>query len=424
MKLGRTVVSTVIAMAAATGLLIGALPPAGAQSAAPTDCPQAIPVSELQRGMDATGWTVSQGTEPEPFDAEILGVLQDGIAPGRDLIIVDAHSPEIDRVGGIWFGMSGSPIYIGNRLVGAISYGLSFGPSTVAGVTPAEDMLDLLSYPPADESAAASAEPRTVTMSPSERRSVARQTNSRSRDVSNEFEQLKLPVSISGVGARAIGKIAKLIDKENAPFVPYAGSAASTQTTTTTDVHAGDNFAGALSYGDLTFAGVGTATIVCDGKVVSFGHPFDFSGEASLGANQADAITVVKDPVFGAYKLANVTAGLGTLDQDRLAGVRSLLGALPPTIPVTATIDSLSNGKSRTGETAVVDDDYLGFLAYYHVFLNILVTMDEYSGGSAAVDWTIHGTRADGSEWSFERSNVFTSRYSIADQAPYELAND
>ena len=427
MRLGRTVLRTTIAAIAAAGLISGALAPAGAQSAAPPDCPEAMPTSQLQRGMKGTGWTVSKGTEPEPFEAEILGVLQDGIAPGRDLIIVDTHSPEIDRVGGIWYGMSGSPIYIDGKLVGAISYGLSFGPSTVAGVTPAEYMMDLLSYPEADEDSApaAQAQPRTVMVPQNTRRSIAKQTDSRRREVGNEFVQLKLPLSVSGIGARGMKKISKMLDREDAPFVPFAGSSTSNQTqATSTDIHAGDNFAGALSYGDLTLAGVGTATIVCDGKVVSFGHPFDFTGESSLGANQADAITVVKDPIFGAYKLANVTGGLGTLDQDRLAGVRSLLGAMPATIPITSTITSVGNNKSQDGETDVVDSDYVAFLAYYHVYLNILVTMDEYSEGSADVTWTIHGTRADGSAWSFERSNLYTSRYSIADQAPYELLSD
>lgn len=426
MKLKWAVSKTAVALAAAVGLIGAALAPASAQTSGPPDCPEVMPVDQLHRGMTGTGWTVSHGTEPEQFSAEILGVLQDGIAPGRDLIIVDAHSPEIDRVGGIWYGMSGSPIYIDGKLVGAVSYGLSFGPSTVAGVTPAADMMDLFSYPEGgDSSSSASVAPRKVQMTPRQKRSVARSTGTPSSETSSEFKQLKLPLSISGVGTRGINKIAKMLKKEHAPFVPYAGSSASAQTTsTTTDIHPGDNFAGALSYGDLTLAGVGTATIVCDGKVVSFGHPFDFTGDASLGSNQADAITVVDDQIFGAYKLANVTEGLGTLDQDRLAGVRTDLGPMPGLIPITSTIESVDNGKSRTGETDAVDSDYTSFLAYYHVFLNILVTMDEYSGGSADVTWTIHGKRADGSDWSLERSNLYTSRYSIADEAPYELLSD
>lgn len=427
MKLRLSVAKTVISVIAATGLIAGMLwAPAGAQqSASPPDCPAVKPVSELSQGMMTTGWTVARGTEPQQFTAEILGVLEDGIAPGRDLIIVDAHSPEIDRVGGIWYGMSGSPIYHEGRIVGAVSYGLSYGPSTIAGVTPAEDMKDLFNYPPSDEDsrAAAKSQPRSVQMPKETRREVARSTGSRQSEV-GDFTQLKLPVGISGVGTRGLAKVARMLDRENAPFIPYAASAAGGDATSTGgEVHAGDNFAAALSYGDITFSAVGTTTMVCEGKVVAFGHYFDFSGDTSLGSNEANAIAIVDDE-FGPFKLANIGQGVGTLDQDRMAGVRALVGPLPDIVPIISTVQSLNNNKSRTGETYSLDDDYLAFLAYYHVYSNILVTMDEYSQGSAEISWTITGTTDDGTEWSFERSNLYTSRYSIADEAPYELLSD
>jgi hypothetical protein len=428
MKLRYSVTRRLVAVIAVTALVGGTLwTPAGAQSASPPDCPEVKPVSELQRGMMTTGWTVSQGTEPEQFSAEILGVLEDGIGPGRDLIIVETDSPAIDRAGGIWFGMSGSPIYHEGRLVGAISYGLAYGPSHLAGVTPAQDMKDLFDYAPSDEESrvAAKEQPRTVRMDEKTQRQVARSTGSRQSEVGSEFSQLKLPVGISGIGTRGMTKVARMLDRENAPFIPYASSAASAeQTSSGGEVHAGDNFAAALSYGDITFSAVGTTTMVCDGKVVAFGHYFDFSGDTSLGSNEADAITIVDDPLFGPFKLANIKQGIGTLDQDRMAGVRALVGPLPDIVPITSTVTSLNNNRSRTGETYSLDDDYLAFLAYYHVYSNILVTMDEYSEGSAEISWTISGTKDDGTPWSLERSNLYTSRYSIADSAPYELLDD
>jgi hypothetical protein len=93
-------------------------------------------------------------------------------------------------------------------------------------------------------------------------------------------------------------------------------------------------------------------------------------------------------------------------------------------VPITSTVNSLNNNRSRTGQTFSLDDDYLAFLTYYHVYSNILVTMDEYSEGSAEISWTIEGTTDGGHDWSFERSNLYTSRYSIADEAPYELLSD
>jgi SpoIVB peptidase S55 len=428
MTLRVSVVKTVFAVFAATALCAGTLwAPAGAQSATPPDCPDVKPVGELTRGMMTTGWTVSRGTEPEQFSAEILGVLQDGIAPGRDLIIVEAHSEAIDRAGGVWAGMSGSPIYHDGKIVGAVSYGLSYGPSNIAGVTPAEDMKDLLDYAPSDEDSrvASKSQARTVHMSKKEQRSVARSAGTSEDEVGSEFSQLKLPVGISGLGTRGMTKVARMLDRENAPFIPYAASSGTAeQTTSGGEVHAGDNFAAALSYGDITFSAVGTTTMVCDGKILAFGHYFDFSGDTSLGSNQADAITIVDDPLFGPFKLANISRGVGTLDQDRMAGVRTLVGPLPDVVPITSTVHALNNGRSRTGTTYSLDDDYLAFLAYYHVYSNVLVTMDEYSQGSAEISWTIEGTTDDGTPWSFERSNLYTSRYSIADEAPYELLSD
>lgn len=98
--------------------------------------------------MPATGLTVEKGTVPDPFTATVLGVVENGIAPDLDLIIVDTDSPAIQRAGGIWAGMSGSPVYAQDgRLIGAVAYGLSAGPSPIAGVTPAEDMYAVLDRP-------------------------------------------------------------------------------------------------------------------------------------------------------------------------------------------------------------------------------------------------------------------------------------
>src|SRR3954452_16754641 len=125
--------------------MVPGLVSAPAQSAAGSECPAAFPVGSLARGQAVTGLTVSKGTEPDGFTGQVIGVLKDGIMPGLDMIMVRLSSSEIDRVG-IWAGMSGSPVYAEDgRLIGAVSYGLAFGPSPVAGVTPAADMQDMLS---------------------------------------------------------------------------------------------------------------------------------------------------------------------------------------------------------------------------------------------------------------------------------------
>src|SRR3954447_12563494 len=89
---------------------------------APIDCPAAQPLSGVRTGQHGTGFTVTRGTEPQPFDVEVLGIMPDAVAPGRDLVLVKVSDkpgrpPVIAQGGGIWAGMSGSPVYLGNRLL-------------------------------------------------------------------------------------------------------------------------------------------------------------------------------------------------------------------------------------------------------------------------------------------------------------------
>ena len=137
------------AAAALTGLALlggGAAITSSPANAAPPaeDCKAAVPITEVARGNPVTGLTVDTGTVPEGFTGEILGVINDGIAPGLDMVMARLDSAEINRVG-IWQGMSGSPVYAEDgRLIGAVAYGLAWGASPIAGITPFEDMDDYL----------------------------------------------------------------------------------------------------------------------------------------------------------------------------------------------------------------------------------------------------------------------------------------
>ena len=153
--------------------------------------PGIMPVSEVAAlssgpgGLAAHGLTVSRGTTVEQFDVTVLGVLDDGIAPGVDMILVETESPAITAAGGIWAGMSGSPVYADaapNKLIGAVAYGLSGGPSKIGGLAAAEDMNRLLDLP-------AAAQQQTIQLShalqkksprPARRRPARRRADSRS----------------------------------------------------------------------------------------------------------------------------------------------------------------------------------------------------------------------------------------------------
>ena len=215
-----------VAVLSIVALLGGALA-TGPAKAALADCPEVMPVAEVTKGMMGTGYTVSEGTEPEPFSVEVLGVMENGIGPGRDLIVVDTSSPAIDDAGGIWFGMSGSPVYVNGEFIGALAYGLTYGPSTIAGLTPAEDMLKIADRPTA---MGGDAPPAKVQLSKTMKARIARATGTSESASSSSMKRLLTPVSISGVGDRAMDELSKTIDREKLPLVLFKGSSGTRST--------------------------------------------------------------------------------------------------------------------------------------------------------------------------------------------------
>ena len=106
-----------------------------------------FPLSEVHRGLKGTAWTVFTGTTPEPMQVEILGVLRGARGPGHDMILAQLHGAKPEYTG-VVAGMSGSPVYIGNRLLGALSFRIGqFSKDPIAGITPIEQMLEVRDLP-------------------------------------------------------------------------------------------------------------------------------------------------------------------------------------------------------------------------------------------------------------------------------------
>lgn len=412
-------------LALATGLCLMAtsllVPSRRAEASVGGNCPNSYDHDTLAGGEHAVGWTVSSGQTPEPFEVEILGVLQNGIAPDRDLIIVDTSGPAIDAAGGIWAGMSGSPVFIGTDLVGAVAYGFSLGPSSIGGVTPADDMEDILDY---GNPAPAETRPLDSVALPRSFRKIVAWRESISPREGTSLERLMLPLAISGVSSDRLDVVNKAFKKAKAPFfaVPSGSSpslAASEPVTGTLDE--GDNLAAALSYGDVTSAAIGTATSVCDGNILGFGHPFFFSGATLMGANEATALAIVDDPTFGPFKLAGIGDVAGIVDQDRLAGIRIDTSTGPSTIPVTSDITSLDTNAQRDGETDAIRPEDVPFLATVHLLSNLDSVFDRIGDGSSSVSFTIDGTRDEGAPFTLTRTNLYSSESDITFESILEL---
>jgi hypothetical protein len=376
-------------------------PPAG-------DCAAPYPTAALITGQPVTGLTVSSGTTPAGFTGEVLGVIDDGIGPGLDMIMARLTSPEIDRVGGIWQGMSGSPVYAADgRLIGAVAYGLAFGPSPVAGITPFDDMNDYLGAPAAK-----------VDVPKATARRVADAAGVSRDQASQGFAQLRIPYGVSGVRASRLASLPDRPYRDKDLMVATAGALAPGPGAET--MVAGGNIAAALAYGDITQGGVGTVTSVCGSRVVGFGHPMAFLGATTLSLHPAAAVYVQEDPVSAPFKVANFGPVVGTITDDRLTGISGTFDALSATTGVTS---ALTFGtRSRTGSTRVAVPLAAPDITLFQILANHDRLLDGITKGTELQQWTITGKRPDGTPFSLARTDRYTST-DLAVEVPFDVAD-
>ncbi|HMA46029.1 MAG TPA: hypothetical protein VKP11_02290, partial [Frankiaceae bacterium] len=237
---------------------------------------------------------------------------------------------------------------------------------------------------------------------------------------SGGMAQLTVPVSVSGLGQNRLGTLRESLTRAGlGPAVLYAGSTA-TGAPAARPLVPGGNFAAALSYGDVTAAGIGTATLVCSGRALAFGHPFFLSGRTTMSAHLADALYVQPDALYGSYKVANVTGLVGTVDQDRATGLRAQLGAGPPTTVVTSHV-AASGGLSRDGTTRVSQPSVVPGITRSHLLSNLNVVLQHIGEGTAQVSWTVTGTTTSGATWTLTDRNRVASPSDVTGAATEPL---
>jgi hypothetical protein len=411
---GATIATTTItgevAMASSTEGLLPA-------QAAP--CPAAAPVEDLTAGQTLEGLTVDSGTTPEPFTATVIGVLDDGIASDFDLIIAEATSPAIDAAGGIWAGMSGSPVYTATgELVGAVAYTLTGG-TPIAGITPATEMQKLLSG--GGPTAAAT----KIDLTAAIEKKIVASGGATAQEAAAGMRPLPLPVAVSGVNPAHLRRVTRMIKRHIPNARVYAAGRGSGRAAAL-DLVPGGNVVAAISYGATTLGAIGTVTAVCDDEALLFGHRFLFNGATSLTAHQASAVFVQPDPVFGPFKLVNIGGIAGTVDQDRLAGLHvDLANATPDTTRLHSALTSTETGEFRAATTQVVLPDFVPDVAFTDTLSNLDRIFDRIGGGVVTLDWSASGKRSDGSTWRLRRhekiADSFDATFPSANTVAFNL---
>ena len=390
-----TLVSAFLLIAFATVLIAQ---PAAQSSDSPAT--RLMPLSELKTGMHGTAMTVFQGSEAEPFPVEILGVLPGAIGPKQDLIIGRLTGGPAERTQ-VFAGMSGSPVYIDGRLIGAISYSFPFSKEAICGITPIEQMIAIFEK---KAPAAAATEPRAYSFaqlassvwSPDLPGGISAQPAS-SGGVSDpklaavsgqSFQPIATPLAFSGFTQASLDLFGPQLMRAGLMPVASAGGAAAITPMKKADTKTlvgGASVSMELARGDYSLAASGTVTLRDGGKVYAFGHPFLGLGSSDLPMSESHVVTVVPN-LSNSFKLAVPDAMVGSMTQDRATGVFGQLGQAPKMIPVHIDLET-SRGQRKSLDVEIISDDFLTPLLLNISLYNAL-TANERTLGDSTVEIT------------------------------------
>lgn len=302
--------------------------------------PPTMPVADLQRGMKCVGRTVYEGTRIEEFGCEILGVLPGAWGPGDDVIVARLTGPNADRYG-IAAGMSGSPVFVDGKLIGALSLSLgTFQREPIAGITPIDAMQRVRSstgwpMPRGGADAGGSpieSEPRTG--------GGARGHDARDFDPT-ALRPILTPIVVSGITPEAMPIARTLLEPHG--FVLTAGAGAGADLAAAPAPNAGDvvlpggALAGLLVTGDVNIAATGTVTWRDESTLLAFGHSFLLYGNVEMPMAAAEIVATVPSQAIS-FKLGAPRTVVGAVLRDNRTAIAGRFGEQARMIPVKVTL--------------------------------------------------------------------------------------
>jgi hypothetical protein len=277
------------------------------------------------------GKTVFEGTKIEKFEIEVVDILKK-VFPKQDLILIKCKHPILDK-SKVIAGMSGSPIYVQDRVIGALAYGWGFTIESIAGVTPIEYMLENMQKADKQEEGSP-----MIGLEEGLKQNL-------------DFGKISMPVVVSGFHPKTIERIKKFFGDSVTPVVSGSGSA---KFDGDAELLPGAAIGARLMGGDYEFTAIGTVTYRDDDKVLAFGHPFLMAGRADWPITSAVVHTIMMSQ-WRSFKLSSPLKEKGSLLGDRANSIYGRLGKKPRMIPVKVTVKNPKTGNQRVVSAEVID---------------------------------------------------------------------
>lgn len=364
-----------------------------------------FPLEAVRRGQRGVGFTVFEADVPEPFGVEVLGVLEGMLGPGEDVILARLTGGRIEFTGVI-AGMSGSPVYIDNRLVGAVAYRFgSFSKEPIAGITPIERMLPtfekspvarrspVLSFDVSKVLADRGRAPRDPLASPFQPGPETSWSPG-----SSSGEAIATPVSASGLHPRALQRLSRSLS--GGPLRVMAGAARASPSAggpsrgpngpdeagrvPAAPILPGSPIAALLTTGDVNLSAIGTVTFVENDRVLAFGHPFVGEGPSAFPMATASILNTLASEA-GSYKQGLAAREVGVISQDRLTAIAGRLGGpRAPLVPLQVTV--IDGDQRRRTQVNIVDDPrWMPLLADTVISSAVLRRLGAEAGGTVTM---------------------------------------
>ena len=396
-----------------------------------------MPIDEIRPGMVGVGRTVFDGTKIEEFKAHILGVLHNVAGPSRDLIQARLEGGPLANTGVI-AGMSGSPVYIDDRMIGAVAYSMGqFSKEPIAGITPIAEMRDVTALPAHRQAVAQARLQLPVTR---EGLAAALRTAfawahpfaGRPDDVQLLGPSAGLPAGAGAVGTMLSPIATPLVMSgfqssvadtiagafKDVGFLPMSGGTmAATGQMETAALGPGDPVGVELIGGDLSLGATGTVTEVDGNEVFAFGHPFYNLGSTEFPMTRAFVYALLPS-LSSSSKISSTGDVIGTFTQDRSTAIAGTLGRQPRTIPLNLTLET-ERGLTKQFHYRIVNDQLFTPLLTY---VSILNTLSSYERDFGAMTYSVKGQAFVRKHDTVTLEDIFTGDQPSVGAATYIVA--
>lgn len=432
--------------------------------------PEIMPLMDIEPGMNGIAYTVVDGSkELKSLDVSVIGTIGNDKSKGNNpRILAEVSGPVAEEAGGVLSGMSGSPVYVDGKLVGALSATLKeMSPYRVL-ITPIEQMLPIWDMPDrlnkrefkrvdfaqnkinqkkAEEREQEAYNKKEHNLAKLQGREISEEeeqqllielpedngdksANAQGVDESQAEEataegpeaELKMVFNVGGFSGRDLDFLRENLDDSGIVLKNTNGLNISSthEVIYNTSVKPGSAIGVAAVIGDFSVGAVGTVTAVDGDKILAFGHPFTHRGNVNLFMTEADVIGTAAGPTNG-MKIAESTGIIGRVNQDRDAGIGGIVGTFPQSIPVMVKVKDKDLGTEVKYSAAVAyNEDLMPALTSSVAYAAISKSVDRLAGSTADFKFSINTDAAENRK--FERRNLFYSAEDVGKQAISEMA--